>query len=259
MPVPNASADPWVRAPAAASPAPVRLFCFAHAGGGAAFFHPWRERLRPLAEVCPVVLPGHESRYRETPIRAMEALLDPLCEALWRHADRPVAFLGHSLGAAVAYEAARRFAAAGNPGPVCLLVSGRRAPHLPARRPPLAALPREAFIAAVRGLEGTPREVMEQRELLELFLPALRADFHLNDAWVPLPGPPLACPVAALGGDADPEADPAEVEEWRYVTRGPFRCRIFPGGHFYLRGAPAPVVAAVRAELERALAARAAP
>lgn len=252
----DAPADPWVRTPKPPSRAILRLFCFAHAGGGTAFFRPWREALLPVAEVCPVLLPGRESRFREPPFRSLEALLDPLCEALWRHADRPVAFLGHSMGAAVAYEAARRFAAANSQGPVCLLVSGRRAPHLPARRPPLAALPADALMAAVQGLNGTPSQVVEQKDLMQLFLPALRADFHLNDSYVPLPGPALTCPVTALGGDTDPEAHPGELEEWRYVTRGAFRCRIVSGGHFYLQGAPGPVLAAVRHDLQRALAAR---
>src|SRR5207248_8845331 len=89
----------------------VRLFCFPHAGGGSAFFRPWRLALAPDVEVRPVVLPGRESRVHELPYRRIEQLLDPLCTALEPYVDRPYGFFGHSLRAVLAVEVARRCAA----------------------------------------------------------------------------------------------------------------------------------------------------
>ncbi|XVV00811.1 thioesterase II family protein [Actinosynnema sp. CA-248983] len=239
--------SPWIK-PAAAPDAPVLLYCVAHAGGGAGFFRSWHDGLGPGVGLCPVVLPGRESRVRETPLTTVADIAEPLAEAVRAHADRPYALFGHSMGAVVAYEVARRLTTAPRP-PLRLFVSGRRAPHLPARRPPLHPLPPEEFVPAVAAMGGTPREVLDQPGLMRLFLPGLRADFAVNETYRPLLGPMLDCPVSALTGDADPEVEVAEVRRWAEVTTGPFRLRVFPGGHFYHAGPPPGVVDALRSDL----------
>lgn len=239
----------WVgEALAGTEGARLRLFCFPHAGGGSAVFWPWRAALAPAIQVRSVILPGRESRLREPPCTAMAQIIPPLFKALVPYLDRSFAFFGHSMGAVIAYEIARQCAAAGLPGPVCLFASARRAPHLPHRRC-YHDLPDAAFVSAVAALGGMPKEVLDQPDLLELFLPALRADFQLNDTYDPPPGPTLRCPVAAYAADMDPEASQEQVAAWAYTTSGPFRYRTFPGGHFYLSGS-AEVLRAIRLDLE---------
>ncbi len=244
----------WVSRQARLDPSPVRLFCFAHAGGGSAFFRPWRDLLQPEVALCPVLLPGREARTREVPYRRVADLVGPICDALTPLLDRPYALFGHSMGSVVAYEVARRLEATAPRPPGRLLVSGRRAPHLPARRPALHQLADPEFIHAVGMLNGTPSEVLQQTDLLTLFLPSLRSDFELNETYAPLAGEVLTCPVSALTGDADPEVDLDEMVEWRAVTTGGFTLRVFHGDHFYLRGQPLELLGAIRADLRRMLA-----
>ncbi|MBW4720367.1 alpha/beta fold hydrolase [Saccharothrix sp. SC076] len=220
----------------------------AHAGGGAGFFRAWPGSLAPEVGVCAVVLPGRETRLRETPLTTVADIVTPLADAVRAHADRPYALFGHSMGAVVAYEVARRLTTAPRP-PLRLFVSGRRAPHLPARRAPLHPLAHDEFLDAVAAMGGTPREVLDQQDLMRLFLPGLRADFAVNETYHPLPGPVLDCPVSALTGDADPEVSVPEMRRWAEVTTGPFRLRVFPGGHFYHAGPPAALTAALRTDL----------
>ncbi|SHG23380.1 medium-chain acyl-[acyl-carrier-protein] hydrolase [Jatrophihabitans endophyticus] len=226
--------------------AQVRLFCFAHAGGGPSFFRPWRDALAPEIDVCAVHLPGRESRLRESAIDRMDALLDELVPALRPFADRDVAVFGHSLGAAVGYEFARRLEREHGIVLRCLVVSGRRAPHLPARRDPLHDLPEADFLAGLRTLNGTPPEVLADPTLLELFAPTLRADFAVNETYEHDPDVVLHCPIAAVTGDADPEVDLDEIARWRDVTTGSFSLRVFAGDHFYLKPEPDELLDAVR-------------
>lgn len=249
----SAVASRWIAGDAGVSTdsATVRLFCFAHAGGGAAAYRPWRQALAPGVDVRPVVLPGRESRVRELPYRRVEQLLDPLCEALEPYLDRPYAFFGHSLGSILAYEVARRLSAGPGRGPELLVVSGRRAPRLPTERRLFSTLPDEDFLAALGGLGGTPPEVLGEAQLLQMLLPTLRADFELNESYRTLPGPRLRCPVAAYMGADDPEVGPGELLAWQGETAGEFTLRVFPGGHFYLKDEGAGVLGALRQDLAR--------
>lgn len=226
-----------------------RLVCFPHAGGGSAFFHPWRQALEGEIEVCPVILPGRESRFREEPYRRMDELVDALYEGVQPVLDRPCAFLGHSLGAAVAFELAHRLRATGQPEPEVLFVSARRAPQEPDRRSAVSTLSDAELMRHMATLGGTPTSILAQRDLFALFTRSLRADLELNETYrrkQEPAEPPLSCPVVALCGDGDPLIEPAELDSWRQVTSGPFERHVFRGDHFYLSGRAPAVLDLVR-------------
>ncbi|MFI9642528.1 thioesterase II family protein [Micromonospora sp. NPDC051925] len=226
-----------------------RLFCFPHAGGGGRFFHPWRRLLAPDLTVRPVVPPGREGRFGERAYDRMELLVEGLVEAVRPELDRPFVFFGHSLGAAVAYETAVRLRQLGLPEPSCLVVSGRRAPHLPLPPPYLHLMDDDQFIAEVIRLGGTPATILDRPQVLKFYLPTLRADYELNEVYRPTLGRPLSCPVFGYAGDADPIGEPADVAAWKAVSSGPFAARVFAGAHFYLKDRSEEVLAALRKDL----------
>ncbi|GAA1646906.1 thioesterase II family protein [Actinoplanes couchii] len=240
----------WISGAAPAGDA-VRLFCFAHAGGGARFFLPWREALGPDVQVCPIVLPGRESRLREEPRTRLGPLVRELSAALAPYLDRPYAFFGHSLGSLLAYETAKQLIVEGRPGPAVLLASGRQAPQQ-SRQSSLHLLPTEQFLDHLIALGGTAAGTGLRRRLLESFVPMLRADYGLTETYRTGPEPGLSCPVVAYHGRQDPVATEEQVARWRESTTGPFRLRMFDGDHFYHRDAPAAVTAAIRADLAAA-------
>ena len=122
----------------------------------------------------------------------------------------------------------------GRPQPVRLLVSAHRAPQQPPREDPIHDLPEAEFRQRLRELNGTPEEVLDHPELMELLGPLLRADFALNETYVETPGEPLACPITAFGGDADPEVTVDDLRLWSERTTGPFQLHVYPGDHFFL-------------------------
>jgi surfactin synthase thioesterase subunit len=238
------------------SDAPRQLFCFAHAGGGPSFFRPWRAPLAPEIAVRRILLPGREVRLEEPPLRHITELVGPLCAALEPYLDQPYALFGHSMGAVVAFEVARRFSGSSKAGPACLIVSGRRAPGLASSHRRLSELPDDQFVTEVGRLNGIPPEVLGEPELLDMVLPALRADFELAETYQPLPGGRLDCPVVAYLSTSDPEVDYAGVLRWREVTTGEFALRVFRGDHFYLKGGRPDVLDAVRDDLRPERSAR---
>ena len=248
---------PWLSRFAPRPAAEVRAFCFSFAGGGAAAYRPWALSLPDTVEVFAVQLPGRENRLREPPMHRMPDLLSALVPALMPHLDRPFAFWGHSMGALVAYEAACSLQQRGAPKPARLMLSARRPPQLPDRDPPMHGLDDAAFVAEIqRRYNGIPPEVLLYPELLELLLPALRADMAVIEshqaATAARAHPKFDGPISVFGGHDDLRAPRHELEGWQAHTNEPIVMRQFPGGHFYFNEAPvrAALLSAVAADLK---------
>lgn len=222
-----------VSVPARTTPA-LRLFVFPHAGSGAFPYRALAAGLPPWAELHAAQLPGRESLFTATPYRSMPSLTDALVSVIGPRLDLPFVFFGHSFGGHVAYALARALRARGERAPAALVVSSSRAPHLPLGRMALHDLPRPALIDALRRYGGTPEAVLANDELMDLFLPPLRADLAMYEAHTVEPAEPLAIPLTAFGGRQDHSTRPEQIEPWREHTSAAFTSRIFEGGHFYL-------------------------
>ncbi|HTB79610.1 MAG TPA: alpha/beta fold hydrolase [Opitutaceae bacterium] len=218
-----------------------RLICFPPAGGGWSLFSPWQNALGPDIRVVGVHLAERESRSQEPPAVRLTALIDALEKEISPLLDKPFAFLGHSFGALVAYELAHRLKANRHIEPSLLVVAARSAPHLqPDSR--FGGLTDAELEALLRRLGGTPETLLQERQLMALMIPSLRADLQMNEAFEYTERTTLECPIAALGGLDDPLVARAKIEEWRSHTAGEFTMKDFPGGHFFLKEKPSPVL-----------------
>lgn len=230
-------------------PAPAaRLICLPYAGGGAAVFRAWHEHLPETVEVCPVQLPGRETRFQEPPIDSLPALVAQLAPALRPLLDRPFAIYGHSMGALIGFALAQRLRADYGLAPTHLLVGARRAPQVPAAGAPVHQLAEDEFVDALRQrYNGIPTVLLQQPELLRLFLPILRADFKLLETYVYTGPPALECPVVVFGGAQDALVAQADLDAWAGVTSGPCVRHTLPGGHFFLQSHRDLLLAGLRA------------
>jgi medium-chain acyl-[acyl-carrier-protein] hydrolase len=242
-------ADRWLPTVRPWSRAGLRLFCLPYAGGGASVYREWAGALGDSVEVCPVQLPGREARFGEPAFTRIGPLVEALADALGPHLDRPFALFGHSLGALVAFELARRLRRSGRPGPSHLFVSGCRAPQVRRAERLVHTLPDAAFRQELRRLGGTPAELLANDELMDLVLPTLRADFALCETYEYADGFPLPCPVTALGGRDDGAIGRDDLEAWRVHTTARFAAHVLPGDHFFVRSARARVLAEIRRAL----------
>jgi medium-chain acyl-[acyl-carrier-protein] hydrolase len=223
-----------------------RLFCFPYSGGGASIYRKWAGSLRDDLELCAMQLPGREDRLSEPSCARLSEMIPRVIDQLASFTDLAFAFFGHSMGALIAFELTRTLRDAWVTQPAHLFVSGRSAPHLPLRRAPLYDLPQAEFEAALARMQGTPREILENRELIDLMTPVLRADFALNDTYTCVRAPALDVPISVFGGSDDDEATRDELEAWRQHTRAFAGVRVFPGHHFYLHDHAAALAEAIQ-------------
>ena len=226
----------------------VPLFCFPHAGGAASYFHPWSASLAPGIEVLAVQYPGREDRAAEPCATSIGDLADRLHAALGPSLPGTFAFFGHSMGAILAFEVARRIAREQGRGPAHLFVSGRPAPPRHRNRD-LHRAGTPAFIAELRSLGGTDPRILQDSEVLELILPMMRADYKASETYRFEPGPPLSCDITAMAGDRDWLNTIEDAAAWSTHTTGAFDLQVYPGGHFYLDGCRARVLEVISSSL----------
>jgi medium-chain acyl-[acyl-carrier-protein] hydrolase len=231
------TAGSWIVCAQPRSKARLRLYCLPYAGSGAAGFRGWPDHLPENVEVRCIQPPGRERRLWEPAFDRMAPLVDAAANALEHDFGAPYAFFGHSMGALIAFELTRELRRRSAPQPVRLFASGYRAPHVRESLPSVRGLDDEAFVREVdRRYGAIPREVRENRELMELLLPGLRSDISICETYRYRHDEPLECPIEVFGG-IDDHLDMADLEAWREHTRGTFGLTMLPGGHFFLKTA----------------------
>jgi medium-chain acyl-[acyl-carrier-protein] hydrolase len=249
--VETTSTRTWVNLYKPKAVARFRLIGFPYAGCGASIFSSWGDLLPPDVELVPVQLPGRENRLQETPFADIFLLVETLAAALRPYTDLPFAFFGHSMGALIAYELARYWQRNGDTTPLRVMVSGLRAPHLPSRFPPLHGLPDDTLARELhQRYGGIPAVIMNDPELLRLFLPILRADITIVETYAYRAAEPLNCPLSVFGGQQDTVVSELELAAWSIHTRGTCSLRMFPGNHFFVQSSRLPLLRAICNDLE---------
>mgnify|MGYP000778555058 CR=1 FL=1 len=176
----------------------ITLFCFPFAGGGASTYTSWIKKLKDKITVCPIQLPGREERIMEKPYTDMSELLRDLTDEIVIAIKGKYVLWGHSMGGKIAYELEKYLENKGYQAQ-CIFASGCRIPNIPEPNP-IYHLKDEAFKRELERFGGTPKKVLENKELLDFFLPMLRADFTLADTYCDNSMTVLHSPIVAFGG-----------------------------------------------------------
>ncbi|MER7519742.1 alpha/beta fold hydrolase [Streptomyces sp. NPDC126499] len=241
--------DVWIRRfhPSAAGDSErIPLVCFPHAGGSAGYFHGLSRLLDPAGvEVLAVQYPGRQDRRGEAPMEDVREIAAAVVAAIAPWTERRPAYFGHSMGAVVAFEAARLSE------PSVLFASGRRAPSTH-RAEAFHLLDDDALIAETERLSGVSSELLADPEMRELVLPPLRADYRAIETYRPEPDAVVRVPIEVIVGDRDPRVSEEEARAWRAHTTGQFGCTVVPGGgHFYLADRGEELAALITGRLAR--------
>jgi medium-chain acyl-[acyl-carrier-protein] hydrolase len=214
--------------------AAVRLLFFPHAGGAPTFFSPWMALLGPDIEGVCVQYPGRGQRFREKSLTSIPEIVDGIVRRFNDMSSKPFAFYGHSMGGLVAFEVARRLRRMGMPTPQHLFVGSSRPPHLGLAFDPIHTLPEAEFIESLQArYGGIPTLIYQDRDILNFFMTAMRADFTAYELHRMEHEDPLPMPITAFAGTADGAVTAASMKEWAIHTDAEFELNVVPGGHFF--------------------------
>ncbi|TDV37797.1 thioesterase II family protein [Actinophytocola oryzae] len=219
------------------------LFCCPFAGAGASFYRSWAPPANSGIRIVPVQLPGREEQFtRPAHQRMEEAAADVLDQVQAAAApDDDLALFGHSFGAALAFDVARRLVARGGHRLVRLFVSGSAEPLTPLEDDS-SGLRDDEFVARVAEIAGFSHPALADPQLRQILLPALRADVHMRESYRPGAVAPLPVPVTAVRGETDHLVSAEDCAGWARVTSVGCDVREVPGDHLYLAEDPGPLL-----------------
>lgn len=212
----------------------IRLFCFPYAGGNASIFEPWARELRNV-DVVAVQLPGRGVRFAEKPLESMTEIVAAFADAFEHLSPMPFAIFGHSNGALIGFEVARELRRRGNGDLKHIFLSAAKAPHLPKRRGKTYDLPYDQFIDELRSINGTPEEILTNKSLMALVVPALRADFKINQTYQYVPEVRLAVSASLFTGLKDVAISDSDMLAWQeHLASDNINYKVFQGDHFFI-------------------------
>ena len=212
----------------------LRLFCFPYAGGSAQIFSKWADFLPQAVDIFAIQAPGRGRRFSEKPIASLKSKMQILHQEILPYTDIPYMFIGHSNGALLAYELARELQKSGNCNLQHIILSAKRAPHLPDIKQPIHDLSQSEFVSKLKEYDFTPNEVLANEELMELFSPMLRADFALSETHDFDQGLKLQTDASLFWGNEDEDVPLDDVLAWKELIDGEVNLVEFNDGHFFI-------------------------
>lgn len=228
----------------------VALVCFPHAGGSSATYNAWR-RLAPagIRVVTPACYGGRTS------VRgSMEGMIEAVVEEVSALAS-PVVFYGHSMGATLAYEVALCLQRAGRPV-ARVYLSGRRAPHMPLRVPPIHHLPIEQVIPRLVAFGGLPATFDAASKVAREVIAHVCDDLRILEAFASSASKParpagavLSAPLVAIHGRDDALVTAEELRAWRGYTHAGFEFHALEGDHFFHCNRPTALIDLIASRL----------
>lgn len=246
----------WCVTPKPRPNADVKLICFPYAGGGVSVFYPWVDLLPDNVELNIIQLPGRGSHFSAEPIADMTSLVESLFSELAPILHSDYIIFGHSLGSRIGFELIIRAIRVGLKPPLHFFASGSAGPQRKCFDRKVYELPDVDFIQELKDMKGTPAEILENKELIELHLPMLRSDFKVAGEYSYKGNVNIPSPVTVLFGKDDAISD-EEIHMWGmyFSDFSKVECS---GGHFFIDTHPHQVIAQLNLYFETQFAINAA-
>ncbi|WMS87311.1 thioesterase II family protein [Pleionea litopenaei] len=214
--------------------AKLNLICFPYAGGSAASYINWIKFLPSEVQLIIAQPPGRADRIFEKPHTTMQDMIDELMGEFPKFTTCPYIMFGHSLGSRVAFEILKKSHELKLEKPRHFIASASRGPHVLPREDTFFDLNDDEFKSELANINGTPLEILENSELMELLLPLLRADFTIADTYINHDKVQFNCPLSIFGGTEDRNITKSDLLSWgNFFSQEPSLYYI-KGDHFYI-------------------------
>ncbi|MFY0631881.1 MAG: thioesterase [Flavobacteriaceae bacterium] len=213
-----------------------KLFCL-HFGGGNQFsLLKLKKSISPSVNVVFLEVPGRGKRLREPLLTNLDSMALDIYKQVKSHLknDEDYILFGHSLGGMLIFLVSRLLRDNYDKMPIHLIPSGVKAPKFNNDGKIIFhQLTESNFKKELFNLGGIPKEVMADKELLDFFLPILKADFTAIETYKYVESEPMDIPITALSG-LEENISVEDLKKWNNETTKEVEIMQFKGDHFFV-------------------------
>lgn len=212
-----------------------RIYCFPYAGGSSFAFRNLSKYLSYMSDVIVLDYPGHGIRFGEKFAENMEELTKEIANQVFIDMDQSSSeaciFLGHSMGALVAYETAKIIE---NTIKIDkLILCGSLPPNFEKYNYNLNN--KDEVFNKIFMLGGIPSEIRDEPELYNIFSEIIYHDIKiLNTFHLEKEDNIINIPLSIYYGEDDSYCDRINMREWVNKTNKNCTIHSMPGDHFFL-------------------------
>lgn len=207
-----------------------QLFMFHFAGGNSYSFN-FAEAYLNKFKIETIELPGRGARSDESLIKDFNQAADDIYKQIRsRLNSKYFVIYGHSMGALLAFKVTKMLEL-NNVAPLYLIVTGNAGPRI--RENIKRHLLNDVdFITEIKKLGGLSAEFLESKELLDYFIPILKADFEIAEENNLDEKTVVSTPIYAIMGDKEKHAE--SITNWSNYTISDFNFELLEGNHFFI-------------------------
>lgn len=209
-----------------------QLFMLPFGGGNETSYAKFEQYLDPKIRMVNGEAPGKGRRIKEPLLKNLYLIAEEYYRQFKPMIKGPYAIYGHSMGAYLAHIITQRIHEDKLPLPAHIFLTSKIAPSRNYNKK-RSIMTNEQFIAHLKELKGMPDAILQNEELLQIFLPMIRTDFDAIDSYKYLKGKPYPVDMTALCGSNE-QVDDEDITDWQKETSGSFFFQRYPGDHFWI-------------------------
>lgn len=209
-----------------------QLFMLPFGGGNETSYAKFEPYLDPAIQMINGEAPGKGRRIKEPLLKNLYLIAEEYYKQFKPQIREPYAIYGHSMGAYLAHLITQRIQEDKLPLPKHLFLTSKIAPSRNYNKK-RSLMTNDEFVAHLKELKGMPEAVLNNEELLQIFLPVIRSDFDAIDTYKYIPQQPYPVDMTVICGTREDVPDD-QLTDWKKETSGNFRFERWEGDHFWI-------------------------
>ena len=213
----------------------VCLFLFPFAGGTIQSYKPLIKSGRLYSSnIYALELPGRGVRMGTPSSLSIDEIKEECLHFIEPFLSKKIVFMGHSMGAIVAYELLASIEAQYPDLKASLVVSSAQAPRTVKAKYDVNHMNDDEFKDFIKRMGGIPDQISQYEEVMRFFIQRIRSDFKLLQNYHAANIQVLNSPISFIAAKDDPLIEETCVLDWAHYTRASFKMAwLHLGGHFY--------------------------
>ena len=211
----------------------VQIICLPYAGGNRYSFKGFANQLTDYLDFKTLELPGRGKRFKQPLLDDFFAMVDDIYQQILPRLDRDYILYGHSMGGILGNALIHKLKTNKKKTPLFFLVTGCSAPQNRKDDVILNTLNDFDFKKELNEMGGFPDEVLNNKELMSLLLPIIRADIIALEKVKYDFKEKHNVPII-LGVGKGEELEHKHIYSWQLETTESLEVHIYEGNHFFI-------------------------